>query len=847
MIVAIVLLAVQASGARQSAAPRVAPPSVGAAARATTAAAYAPTAPVIDGRDDDLIWRSATLITGFRESVPLEDGDPKFRTTGRIAYDARNLYVFLRAEDPHPDSIVTMLARRDEMPASDYLGVLVDSYRDRRSGFEFDVNPSGAKADFAFRDDGDEFDAAWDGVWDVATRVDSLGWTAEFRIPLSQLRYRPAAHETFGIYLWRAVKRTGEGMSWPLRRRSLPGLASQFGDLTGLDSLAPPRRGELVPYVVAKNVTVPTGTRFGRDQQLALGADLKYALASNLTLNATVNPDFGQVDADPAELNLTGFETFFPEHRPFFVEGAGLFSVNLNCGLYSCYQEGLFYSRRIGRTPELRDTYGDARSPTATRILGAAKLTGRLGDMAFGALGSATERVDGPTGVAVEPAAHYGVFRASQDLRQGESGIGIIVTAMDRELDAATAPYLHRSAYAGGVDFRHRFLKEYVIHGSAHWSRIAGSPSAIAATQREPIHNYQRPDDALRLDTTRTSLTGDDEQLAFDKLGGIVRFEAIYTRRSPGFEVNDLGYLRLADQQTAYGWLGVVFEKPTRLYRRLVWNWNSWLWASTAGLVTDRAFNTNVHLTLHNLWTLGAWVSVDGLGTTFCDRCARGGPAMRQDLSTSTWFDVSGDDRHRLVPDLAVTTMSADGGRSTALTISPSVTLNASIRLSAALAANVTTSHSDRQWFGNPTDSSGQTHYTFAHLDQRTVSITARANYTVSTTLSLQAYLQPFVSWGTYGDVRELAEPRAASYADRFKRYAAAGNPGGVNAKQLNANVVLRWEYHPGSTLFVVWTQVRQDFASLPGAPGALNNLRGIFDLRPDNTFLIKLSHWFNW
>jgi uncharacterized protein DUF5916/cellulose/xylan binding protein with CBM9 domain len=837
MLIPMALLAAQAGSARQGAAPPVAP-------TAATTAAYAASAPVIDGRDDDAVWRSASLITAFWESVPIVTATPRFRTTGRIAYDARNLYVFLRADDPHPDSIVTMLARRDAMTASDYLGVLVDSYHDRRSGFEFDVNPSGAKADFAFRDDGEEFDEAWDGVWDVATRVDSLGWTAEFRIPLSQLRYRTAANHTFGIYLWRAVKRTGEGMSWPLRRRSLPGLASQFGDLTGLDSLAPPRRGEFVPYVVAKNVTVPAGPRFGRDEQLALGADLKYALASNLTVNATVNPDFGQVDADPAELNLTAFETFFPERRPFFVEGAGLFSVNLNCGQYSCFHEGLFYSRRIGRSPELRSSYGDASTPAATRILGAAKLTGRLGDLAFGALGSATERVEGPTGLAVEPAARYGVFRASQDLRNGESGVGIIVTAMDRDLDAATAPYLHRSAYAAGVDVRHRFLKEYVIHGSAHWSTIAGSPSAITATQRQPIHNYQRPDDALPLDTPRTRLTGDDEQLAFDKLGGLVRFEAIYTRRSPGFDVNDLGYLRLADQQTAYGWLGVVLETPTRLYRRLVWNWNSWLWATTTGLVTDRAVNTNAHLTLHNLWTLGAWVSVDGLGATFCDRCARGGPAVRQDPSMSTWFDVTGDDR--LVPELTVTTASADGGRSSALTVSPSLTLNASVRLSAALAANVSTGHTDAQWVGNPMDSSGQTHYTFAHLDQRTVSITARANYTVSTTLSLQAYLQPFASWGTYRDVRELAAARAAAYADRFKRYDTASNPGGVNAKQLNANVVLRWEYHPGSTLFVVWTQVRQDASSQPGAGGALDNLRGIFDLRADNTLLIKLSHWFN-
>lgn len=830
------LLVVQVGAAPAVSAERASAAGAGPG-RGSTRATYTAAAPVIDGRDDDPVWRSTPLITEFWESVPVTAADPVFRTTARIAYDPRNLYVFLRAYDPHPDSIITQLARRDGYPPSDYLGVLIDSYRDRQSGYEFDVNPSAVKSDFAFRDDGGTFDAAWDGVWDVATRIDSLGWTAEFRIPLSQLRHPAAASDTFGIYLWRVVKRTGEGMSWPFRRRSLPGLASQFGDLTGLDGLARPRRGELVPYLVTKN---------GRDR-LALGADLRYAIASNVTLSATVNPDFGQVEADPAELNLTAFETFFAERRPFFVEGAGQFTYDLNCGLYSCFHEGLFYSRRIGRSPELRDRYGDASSPGATRILGATKLTGRLGGLALGALGAATARVNGPAGVTIEPSARYAVLRGSESFRGGESNIGVMLTGVTRALDSATVPYLHGAAYAGGVDVQHRFLHQFVLHGSAHWSRVEGSPAAIALTQREPIHNYQRPDGALRLDTTRASLTGDDEQLAFDKLGGVFRFQAIYMRRSPGFDVNDLGYLRQADQQTAYGWLNLTLDKPTRLYRRLVWNANTWWWATTAGLVTDRSVNTNAHMTLHNLWTLGAWISIDGLGATFCDGCARGGPALRQDRGTATWFDVTGDDRHRLLPEITVTTSSADAGRSSAYSVQPSVTVTASSRLAASFGVSATTRHDDRQWLGNPTDSGGITHYTFAHLDQRTVAVTARVNYTVSTTLSLQAYAQPFASWGTYSDVRELADSRAAIYADRFQPFTASGAPGGVNSKQLNANIVLRWEYHPGSTLFVVWTQGRQGFTDTPARGSATDNLRDIFDQPADNTFLIKVSHWLNW
>lgn len=792
-----------------------------APARPTVRATFTATPPVLDGVDTDAVWRTTPLIDDFPESYPVEALHPRFRTTGRVAYDARNLYVFLRAYDPHPDSIITMLARRDVSPPSDFAGVLVDGYRDRRTGFEFDVNPSGAKADYAFRDDGGAFDDAWDGVWDVATRIDSLGWTAEFRIPLSQVGYAAGHHPAIGIYFWRVVKRAEEVMDWPMRHRSLPGLASQFGDLTDLDSLAPPHRGELVPYILGKVGTVGQSTA---------GADVKYALAPNLTLNATLNPDFGQVEADPAELNLSAYETFFTERRPFFVQGAGQFTYDLNCGLYSCYHEGLFYSRRIGR--------GGAR------ILGAGKLTGRVGDLGFGALGAATAAGDG----GLEPPTRYGVLRASRSFRQGESDFGIQITGMDRDLDPARASSLHRDAYAGGVDFRHRFLHEYTLHGSVDWSRVDGSAPAIVLLQRDPVHNYQRPDGAQGVDTTRTWLKGDDEQLAFDKTGGVLRFQAIYTRRSPGFDVNDVGYLRQADQQTGYGWLNLTFERPTPVYQRLVWNLNGWWWATTAGLVTDRALNTNVHLTLRNFWTLGAWAVVQGLGTTYCDVCARGGPALRQDRALSTWFDVTGDNRHALVPEVTLTTSSADGGRSTGYTLTPSLMVTASNRLAASAGFAWTWNRNDRQWLSNVADSAGQMHYAFARLEQTTAALTLRASYTVSTTLSLQTYVQPFVSWGTYANVRELASPRAPRYPDRFTPYALpAGNPAGVESRQLNANVVLRWEYHPGSTLFAVWSQGRQGFDDVPGPGGTAAHLRGIFDEPARNTFLVKVSQWLSW
>src|SRR6058998_235971 len=363
-----VLLTLQTSADPQAA--RVPPPG---ATSATGVRAKIPV--VIDGRDDDEVWRVAPAITEFREFQPKEDGDPRFATEAKVAYDARNFYVLIRAFDPHPDSILKLLARRDVRTASDQLKIIVDSYHDRRTGYEFAVNPAGVKRDYAVYDDGNE-DDAWDGVWEAGAQVDSLGWTAEFRIPLSQMRYTPGPTNTFGFGVWRDIDRYTERVSWPVYRASRPGFPSQMGEVQGLVGLSSPRRLEVTPYGVTKNVTVADGGAFDHPQRFAGGADIKYGVTSNLTLDATVNPDFGQVEADPAVLNLTAFETFFQERRPFFVQGAGIFRFNVNCNAVNdCNTgEGLFYSRRIGRSPQLAD-YGGAGASVATTIYGAAKLT----------------------------------------------------------------------------------------------------------------------------------------------------------------------------------------------------------------------------------------------------------------------------------------------------------------------------------------------------------------------------------------------------------------------------------------------------------------------------------------
>lgn len=365
----------------------------------TAVAVRAEQPPRIDGKDDDAVWRAAPAFSDFHEFLPREDGPPRFRTEFKVAYDDRNFYVFIRAFDPQPDSLMHALSRHDVRGPSDQLKILIDPYHDRRSGYEFAVNPDGVKREYSISADRDE-DVSWNGVWDVATSIDSLGWTAEFRIPLSQLRFARSPTHVFGFGIWRDIERFKERVSWPYYRGSRNGLTSQLGDVTGISGLPSKHNLEIVPYAVAKNLSRPLPAGFGRVQQETVGGDLKFGVTTNLTLDATVNPDFGQVEADPAVLNLSAFESFFPEQRPFFVEGAALYQFNVNCSIVNCSGEGLFYSRRIGRSPSLRNSYGDAGSPTATPIAFAAKLTGRLSHgLSIGILDALTPGVAGTGGV----------------------------------------------------------------------------------------------------------------------------------------------------------------------------------------------------------------------------------------------------------------------------------------------------------------------------------------------------------------------------------------------------------------------------------------------------------------
>jgi hypothetical protein len=552
-------------------------------------------------------------------------------------------------------------------------------------------------------------------------------------------------------------------------------------------------------------------------------------------------------------VNLSAFETFFGERRPFFLEGTGLYRFQLNCYIVvDCStNEGLFYSRRIGRSPALRSQYGDALTPAATPIAAAAKLTGRgSGGLSFGILDAVTQHVDGASSQTVEPRTNYAVVRAQQDLRNGETSIGLIGTAVNRGNDALTRPFLHESAYVSGLNVRNRFSgRRYELVGSIAASRVAGDAAAITRTQRASAHYYQQPGDGATVDSTRTSLTGYSAQLKFGKYGGgITRFETSFVYQSPGFEVNDLGYLRRADIRDWSTWAALTFQSPTRLFRWAQVNGNTWHHWNTSGDHIESSVNFNGHMGLHNNWDVHGGGTIGRLGGAFCDRCTRGGPLLRRDTGFFPWFGFNADSRRKVQPGMWVNLGYWDAGRSNNWSLGPYLNFRLSSRFTVNLGSNFFKADDDSQWLGNFTDAGGVTHHAFAHLDQRTVSFNVRVNYTATPDLTLEFYGEPFASSGIYTDVREIsAAPAAWAYDARFQPYTPpAGTETSFSFRQIRTNAVVRWEYLPGSTLFLVWAQGRDEATENQPRRAWQRDLSGLLDLDADHTFLLKVSYWLN-
>ncbi|HMB69029.1 MAG TPA: DUF5916 domain-containing protein [bacterium] len=840
-----------------------------------------PTPPHVDGRLDDAVWDAVEWGGDFVQWEPEEGEAPTAQTRFKILYDDTNLYVAYQAMDPEPERIANILGRRDDFPG-DWVEINIDSYHDYRTAFSFTASVSGTQGDEFISQDGDHWDGNWDPVWEHRTRIAEDGWTAEARIPLSQLRYGSADEQVWGLQVQRRIHREEERSVWQPMAKDEDGWVSRFGELRGIRGLQPQRRAEFLPYTVAK------GERFeqvdqdpfadGSRSQFSGGLDSKIGVTSNLTLDLTVNPDFGQVEADPSEVNLTAFESFFSEKRPFFIEGANIFEFRVapSVAFGTHTQDRILYSRRIGRSPQYRADFNESGyvdQPTSTSILGAAKLTGKTpGGLSIGVLESITaeERaqveLDGTRrDVTVEPLASYFVGRLQQDYRGGDTRLGGMVTAVNRDIHDDQLEFLHESAYVGGMDFFHYLgERDHYLAANLLGSRVAGSEQAILRTQRAPARYFQRPDNEDdSVDSTRTSLSGHAGSVRVGRSSGKVNFDTGAAWRSAGFEMNDLGFLRTADEINQFSWVGYSIRNSFSVFRRMSFNLNQWMDFEYGGQNVYQAFNFNTNANFRNNWNYNG--SITRQNERVSAHELRGGPSMKLPGDVSMNGEINSDWRRDVSGGFGGSYTRTDDGAGS----SRSTWTWLSWRPTDAIRTEVSPSYSHREpdfQFVDTVDRNGEPAYVYGALDQKTFDLSFRMDYTVRPGLTVQYYGAPFVSAGTYGSFKRVTEPRAGEIEDRFiglddsaddtgDSYSvdedgdgledyAFGNPD-FNVRDFHSNLVVRWEYSPGSNIFLVWSQSRFGF-SRDGRFNLNDDVDALFDVHPHDVFLIKINRWFS-
>lgn len=852
----------------------------------------------LDGILDEEVWRMAPAATDFRQSQPNEGEPATQRTEVRFAYDAAALYVGARMfAEGGAAGVRTRLVRRDGNLDSDYLELIFDTYHDHVGRLFFRVNPSGVRGDANGLGGGE--DQSWDPVWDVATAIDSLGWTAELRIPFSQLRYaRTTEPQTWGLQVWRQANLRNELSMWSWWGRTESGGPSRFGHLAGLVIPRAPGRAELLPYVVGRSASAPVddpANPFEEPHALdgRAGLDARVLLTSNLTVNATINPDFGQVEVDPAVVNLSAFETFFQERRPFFVEGAGYFGFGgLSCFFCSNVSSlGLFYSRRIGRAPQgsgnafASGQYADV--PDNTTILGAAKLTGRTRTgWSIGLMDAVTRReratilqADGSLGrVTVEPFTNYFVGRVAKDLRGGATVIRAMGTSVARDLDD---PYfrdhLTRRAESFGLSSDMWFAsRNYRLMVQMAATQASGEPAAILRLQRSSARYFQRPDrgngsngllsDAY--DSSLTALRGFGAYARFAREQGSVLWEVSTNVRTPGFENNDIAFLSRADYWWMSGNVMKQWTKPTGWYRNLFVLGGVQQQYNFDGDLTDRQTHLFAYLQPLNYWDISAfWIHRPSV---LDDRLSRGGPALRRASSDFWSANISTDRRKPLVVSaFGNVGCTADGDCDRSVEVDLEVRPVSNVAVS--LGPSVGHDESRAQYVATVSDPTATVFYSrryvFADLEQNSISMNTRLNVTFSPDLTFELFVQPLVASGAYSRYKEYAAPRSERrvvYGEDVgtvqvtsgARDTYAIDPDGsgpaasftvedpsFTLRSLRGNAVLRWEYLPGSTLYVVWT--RSSASEL--ARGSIvfgDDARALLREPAENIVLIKLNYW---
>lgn len=843
----------------------------------------------VDGKLNEPVWQS-NPVKNFTQRDPNEGMPASEETYVWIAYDEENIYVAARCFDSNPELIDASLTRRDNYILSDWFAFYVDPYNDKKNGYFFAVNAGGSIMDgILFNDSWD--DNSWDGIWEAKTQIDSGGWTVEIKIPFSQLRFRESDVMKWGVNFAREIKRKNERDYFVMVPKKESGFVSRFATLEGLYGIKSKQRFEVMPYIVqkAQYLVHEANDPFYKSNQYktSLGADFKIGIGSNLNVDATINPDFGQVEVDPAVINLTAFESYYQEKRPFFIEGSNTFyfgigGSNYNWGFNFGWPE-LFYSRRIGRSPqgEISDDYDFVKKPSETRILGAAKLTGKLDKVTtLGAISAVTERTYATIfkngtkyDVEIEPFTHYGVLRTKREFNNGMHSLGLMLTSVNRDLHSNSLKNsLSKNAYTLGID-GWTFLnnsKIYVLSGAFAASYVEGTKDYMIELQKKPYRYFQRPDAIhYKIDSNRTSLSGYYGRLMLNKQEGNFYLNASLGAVSPGFEQNDLGFQWMADRINGHVVLGYRWFEPEGIFRtRQIYFaharsynydgilWSNFLWYRAEGMFTNYYY----------IATGGTYQF-----ETYSPFLTRGGPLAKNPAEWNIWLYLRTDEKKKIIFELE--SVYADdklGGNYREVNLEAEWKPNSQIRLS--LGPAYTYNNNPTQWIDKFEDALAVNtylnRYVFGKIVQHTLSANIRLNCTFAPKISLQVYLQPFFSVGDYQEFKELEKPKSMSYLvygknnstiyfnESNNEYVVDPDGNGpansftfenpdFNFKSIRGTAVLRWEVKPGSILYLVWShnQINEDN---PGDFRFVRDFKKLWHSNSDNIFMVKFSYWFN-
>lgn len=842
---------------------------------------------ILDGKLEEAIWQQASIATGFIQRAPNEGEPATEKTEVRVIYSNDALYVGVEAYDSAMDSMAATLFRKDGDAYSDWVYVSIDSYNDNRTSFNFAVNPRGVRKDILIFNDTDE-DIRWDAVWEAETTIQENSWVAEIRIPLSQLRFDSKKEsQNWGINFQRRLARKEEISFWSPTPQDVSGFVSQYGNLTGIHGLPNVNRLEITPYASGSLTRAPGDSDnpfyHSNDWSGSLGADIKYGITSDFTLTGTINPDFGQVEADPAVINLSAYETFFPEQRPFFLEGTDIFEFGRTQTFNTFGNPLVFYSRRIGRQPQgnISNAGIDAEYsyyPDQTTIASAAKISGKTdGGFSLGILNAFTLREkaqfrtasnqDGK--ISVEPPTNYFVARVKQDFNDGSTIIGAYGSAVNRMIEVNYLENsLHKSAYIGGVDFEHSWNdRDWILSGVFSGTSVNGSTNAITQTQLSSARYYNRVDaDYLSLDPNKTNLSGYAGELSIAKYGGEHwRGSLTYSVVSPGYEVNDIGFENRADYQ-ATSYLISYQEQSPNLFRFYeLWAFAGHSWNFGGDLITNY-YRTGGYFQFKNLWSFNYTTGING--KSYLDRITRGGPVAERARDWNLNLNINSDQTKKVSFNVGTYQRTDVSGEYdhvfwTSIEMRPATFIQ--ISLSPELNIQKDTDQYVRTVDDPLADQTYNHRYVFADIDQTTLSTSFRLDWTFSPSMSLQTYMRPFITSGDFYNYKEFTTP----YEYEFDIYGKdrgtiqqnediyTVDPDGsgpaesfsfgdqdFNFKAIQTNAVFRWEYKPGSLLYLVWQQDRSGSTSHNDFHFG-RDFNRIFDSKPTNVFLIKLSYWF--